>query len=73
MYTHIKFYGTDILPPDEIRGRLYIHWLRVFFKSYIGPQGQVIEGLKHFTVSDVKFHPKMYALGVWWFSLANIL
>ena len=27
------------------------------------PPGQVIEGLKHFTVSDVKFHPKMYAVG----------
>ena len=73
MYTHIKFYGTDIVPPDEIRGGLYIYQLRVFSKAYLGPLGQVIEGLKHFTVCDVKFHPKMYAVGVWCFPLSNIL
>jgi len=73
MYTHIKFYGTDIVPPGEIRGGFYISWLSIFFKAHPGPPGQVIEGLKHFTVSDVKFHPKMYAVGVWYFPLSNIL
>jgi len=73
MYTHTKFYGTDIVPPDEIRGGLYIYWLRVFLKASLGSLGQVIEGLKHFTVSDVKFHPKKYVVGVWYFPLSNIL
>jgi len=71
MYTHIKFYGTDIVPPDEIRGGLHIYWLRGVAKAHFSLLGQVIEGLKHFTVSDVKFHPKMYVVDVWCFSLSN--
>ena len=72
MYTHIKFYGTDIVPPDQIGGVLDIYWLRVLPRLILAPPGQVIEGLKHFTVSDVKFHPKMYVVGVLYFPLSNM-
>lgn len=73
MYHHTKFYGTGIIPPDEIRGRIYIHWFCMFSNAHLDPTGQFIEGLKHFTVSDVKFHPKKYVEGVWCFQFSNII
>ena len=33
MYTHIKFYGTDIVPSDEIRGGFYLLAWDVFLDS----------------------------------------
>lgn len=60
MYTHTKPYGLDILPPEEIRGKGLIA-IFVLLPLLIALQsGEYTEGLKHFTVSDVKFHPQRY-------------
>jgi len=66
MYTHTKFYGTDAIPPEEIRGR-NVFTGSVCFMTYYGHLGEFIEGLKHFAVSDVKFHPQRYAGGTHYF------
>lgn len=63
MYTHTKFYGTETIPTDEIGGGMFIYWLSIFLETHTY-LGEFIEGLKHFAVSDVKFHPQKYVLAL---------
>ena len=58
MYTHSKSYGTDIIPPEEIRGERLITSPVFFPLLTVVHLGEYVEGLKHFAVSDVKFHPQ---------------
>lgn len=62
MYTHTKIYGTGTIPVDEIRGGMYIYCFNIFLETHLIHLGEFIEGLKHFAVSDVKFHPKRYTI-----------
>jgi len=64
MYTHTKFYGTETIPTDEIRGGMFICWLSIFLETHLAYLGEFIEGLKHFAVSDVKFHPQKYVVAL---------
>lgn len=56
MYTHTKFYGTETIPTDDISGMFFTS--SIFMETHLTYLGEFIEGLKHFVVSDVKFHPK---------------
>ena len=58
MYTHTKFFGTDVIPPEEIRGEGFIVSSVSLLLLTAIHLGEYIEGLKHFAVSDVKFHPQ---------------
>lgn len=58
IYTHTKSYGPDIIPPEEIRGRKLVTSSVSLLLLTVIHLGEYIEGLKHFAVSDVKFHPQ---------------
>lgn len=45
----------------------------IFSNPYLDPIGQFIEGLKHFTVSDIKFHPQKYIIDIWYFLSSNTI
>lgn len=58
MYTHTKTYGIDIIPQEEITSERFISSSISFPPLTAVHLGEHIEGLKHFAVSDVKFHPQ---------------
>jgi len=45
----------------------------VWFMTHCSHLGEFIEGLKHFAVSDVKFHPQKYAVGTCYFPFSNTI
>lgn len=63
MYAHTKSYGTEIIPPEETRGESTVAGFALYLILIINYLDEFIEGLKHFAVSDVKFHPQRYVLG----------